>query len=140
MTLHRLLARSARSTLTGARWCGSTTARPMAAYPFQTEVQNGVEVDAQYPGTAVERLRNVLANVMALDNLDGDWREVRVALLNAGGLRADRSTSHGFTDDNHCDLTTMQADVSHNSNSDGAVVQISRRNMLGPHIQLASLP
>merc|ERR1719226_389458 len=34
----------------------------------------------------------------------------------------------------------MQADVTQNCNSDGAVAQISRRNQLGPHIQMASLP
>jgi len=104
-------------------------------------MQNGVEVDVDYPGTAVERLRSVLQNVALLKGkLDGPWPEVRSALLAAGGLKEDHSTSHAFNDDNHCDLTTMREDVSFNSNSKGAVAQISRQNVLGPHIRGASLP
>merc|ERR1711957_787439 len=61
-------------------------------------------------------------------------------LLAAGGLKEDRSTSHAFNDDNHCDLTTMVESVSFQSNADGKIAQISQRNQLGPHIQKASLP
>mmetsp|Transcript_112307 Transcript_112307/g.322864 ORF Transcript_112307/g.322864 Transcript_112307/m.322864 type:complete len:266 (+) Transcript_112307:69-866(+) len=120
----------------------ATTSPPSSGndYPYQTVMQNGVEVDPQYPGTAVERLRSVLARVRALGSLDGPWPEVRSQLLAAGGLKEDYSTSHAFNDDNHCDLTTMLPEVSYNSNSDGAVAQISRRNQLGPHISKASLP
>lgn len=109
-------------------------------YPFDVETQGGAQVDAAYPGTAVTRLATVLQNVKALDGLSGSWPEVRCLLLTAGGLKVDQSTSHGFNDDNHCDLTTMKGDVSSNSNADGAIAQISRRNFLGAHIQNASLP
>jgi len=109
-------------------------------YPFELEVKDGVEYDPVYPGTAVGRLRSVLQRVRNLENLDGAWPDVRRLLLAAGGLKEDFSTSHAFNDDNHCDLTTMVDGVSHNSNADGAVSVISRRNQLGPHIQKASLP
>jgi len=107
-------------------------------YPFETIMKDGLEIDTQYPGTAVDRLRSVLKRTRELGSLDGPWREVRSKLLAAGGLKEDYSTSHAFNDDNHCDLTTMRSDVSFNSNSDGAVTQISRRNQLGNHIQAAS--
>jgi len=109
-------------------------------YPFASAVQDGQEVDVQYPGTAVERLRSVLQRVQGIDDLNGPWPLVRSKLLWAGGLKEDYSTSHAFNDDNHCDLTTMAVQTSHNSNADGAVAMISRRNQLGPHIQAASLP
>lgn len=109
-------------------------------YPFDVEVKNGIEYDPKYPGTAVSRLRSVLKKVHELGSLDGDWADVRRLLLAAGGLKEDRSTSHAFNDDNHCDLTTMIGSVSHNSNADGAVAMISRGNQLGPHIAKASLP
>mmetsp|Transcript_69020 Transcript_69020/g.225035 ORF Transcript_69020/g.225035 Transcript_69020/m.225035 type:complete len:258 (-) Transcript_69020:87-860(-) len=112
----------------------------MADYPWQTTVQNGVVTDVLYPGTAVDRLRSVLGNVLALGSLDGPWTEVRRQLLAAGGLKDDRSTGHAFNDDNHCDLTTMRSEESFKQNEDGSVAQISRRNQLGPHIQAASLP
>jgi hypothetical protein len=108
-------------------------------YPFESVMQNGVEIDPKYPGTAVARLRSVLTRVHALPDLDAPWSHVRRLLLGAGGLKEDYSTSHAFNDDNHCDLTTMIGDVSHNSNADGAVAMISRRNLLGPHIEKASL-
>mmetsp|Transcript_56030 Transcript_56030/g.142602 ORF Transcript_56030/g.142602 Transcript_56030/m.142602 type:complete len:253 (+) Transcript_56030:2-760(+) len=118
---------------------GPGVCREGADYPFETIMKDGLEIDVQYPGTAVERLRSVLRRARELGSLDGPWREVRSQLLAAGGLKEDYSTSHAFNDDNHCDLTTMRSDVSFNSNADGAVAQISRRNQLGPHIQSASL-
>mmetsp|Transcript_70113 Transcript_70113/g.111281 ORF Transcript_70113/g.111281 Transcript_70113/m.111281 type:complete len:241 (+) Transcript_70113:48-770(+) len=108
-------------------------------YPFESVLKDGMEVDPKYPGTAVTRLRAVLKEVYSIDNLDGPWADVRRQLLAAGGLKEDYSTSHAFNDDNHCDLTTMVGEVSHNSNADGAVAMISRRNLLGPHIEKASL-
>merc|ERR1719210_2840753 len=130
----------------GAGWNSRPVVRTLCRmaysidYPFELEVKNGVEYDPVYPGTAVERLRGVLQRVRNLDNLDGAWPDVRSLLLAAGGLKEDYSTSHAFNDDNHCDLATMVDGVSHNSNADGAVAMISRRNQLGPHIQKASLP
>lgn len=111
------------------------------SYPFPTaEIDSGL-VDAKYPGTAVGRLTNVLERVKSLGDADlsADWNSVRAKLLWAGGLKEDRSTSHAFNDDNHCDLTTMRGAVSHESNASGAVAGISKRNLLGPHIEKASL-
>merc|ERR1711965_913550 len=115
-----------------------THAMPIHAYPYPMENDQ----DAAYPGTATERLKAVVDRVKSLSEaeLSGEWTGVRSKLLWCGGLREDMSTSHAFNDDNHCDLTTMREDVSTNSNSDGAVAQISRRNQLGPHIKNASLP
>merc|ERR1711990_613026 len=111
-------------------------------YPYPHRTEDGCLVDEAYPGTAVERLTNVLSRVDSLSEVDlsGDWADVRRKLLWAGGLKEQRSTSHAFNDDNHCDLTTMRATVSRNCNEDGAVRAISRRNQLGPHIAGASLP
>jgi hypothetical protein len=47
-------------------------------------------VDAKYPGTALERLRNVhlrVAELAQTNALNGPWDEVRGKLLWAGGLR-----------------------------------------------------
>jgi hypothetical protein len=47
-------------------------------------------VDAKYPGTALERLRNVhlrVAELAQTNALNGPWDEVRRKLLWAGGLR-----------------------------------------------------
>jgi hypothetical protein len=117
----------------------STATLDTSNYPFELAVKDGITYDPAYPGTAVVRLSSVLKRVNVLDGLDGPWEDVRRRLLTAGGLKDDMSTSHAFNDDNHCDLTTMVESVSFNSNADGTVAQISRRNLLGPHIQKASL-
>jgi len=109
-------------------------------YPFELAVKNGVQYDPVYPGTAVTRLSSVLKRVKELPSLDGPWVDVRRHLLAAGGLKEDRSTSHAFNDDNHCDLTAMDQAVAFEDNSNGAVARISRGNLLGPHIVKASLP
>ena len=106
-------------------------------------------VDAQYPGTAVQRLRSVHARVRSLnesDALRGDWEEVRRKLLWAGGLRdlphavpGQGYTGHSFNDWNHVDLTCMLGKVAHSEN-EGRVVGIAQRNQLGPGIEIASLP
>ena len=47
-------------------------------------------VDNEYPGTAVQRLQNVLKRVASLsceDDLSGDWDDVRRKILWAGGLK-----------------------------------------------------
>ena len=92
-----------------------------------------LEVDPVYPGTAVERMRNVhqrVRNAAEAKLFDGDWASVcRPALLWAGGLRDLRTaspgkgyTGHSFNDWNHCDLTTMRENVASNVN-DGRVSQ-----------------
>lgn len=107
-----------------------------------------LEVDPEYPGTAVERLRNVHSRVKSLEasELNGDWEDVRRNLLRAGGLRdlpdsrpGQGYTGHSFNDDNHCDLTTMLGDVAHNLHG-GEIRGIARGNRLGPGIEIASLP
>jgi hypothetical protein len=111
----------------------------LVEYPFESVMQNGIQLDPEYAGTAVKRLRSVLTQLQRLDMLDGPWGDVRRKLLLAGGLKEDYSTSHAFNDDNHCDLTTMIDKVSFQSNANGAVAQISRANQLGSHIKHASL-
>ena len=84
-----------------------------------------LEVDPEYPGTAVARLRSVHARIAALapGALDGDWPDVRRALLACGGLRdlprarpGEGCTAHSFNDWNHCDLTAMLDDVAASEN------------------------
>ncbi|KAJ1460164.1 hypothetical protein M885DRAFT_23596 [Pelagophyceae sp. CCMP2097] len=104
---------------------------------------------ALYPGTAVARLAAVTARASSLSRADlsGPWADVRRKLLWAGGLFDIEDaapgagyTGHAFNDYNHCDLTTMLGDVQDESNADGAIAQISRRNQLGPGIRVASDP
>jgi len=105
--------------------------------------------DAKYPGTAVERLAAVHGRVATLTTADLSeaWPEVRRKLLWAGGLRdledaapGQGYTGHAFNDYNHCDLTTMLGDVQDESNAGGTVAGISRQNLLGPGIRIASDP
>jgi len=118
-----------------------------ARYPHPNTLQvQGTPplVDTLYPGTAVERLIHVTDRIKSIPDdslVDRPWREIRERLLWAGGLKVDRSTSHAFNDDNHCDLTTMLADpaVVDRSNADGAIAAISRNNFLGDHIRRASV-
>lgn len=109
---------------------------------------NDSHVDLEYPGTAVERLRNVRARVASLkeEDLNGDWEEVRRRILWAGGLRdlpdaipGRGYTGHAFNDYNHVDLTTMNDETADNRN-DGEVKQIAIGNFLGDGIRIASLP
>ena len=74
------------------------------------------QVDSQYPGTALERLKGIHLRVKTLtsQDLSADWQEVRRQLLWAGGLRdlpdvppGQGCTKHSFNDDTHCDLTAM---------------------------------
>ena len=100
--------------------------------------------DALYPGTAVTRMLEARRRASALTHADlsGDWASVvRPKLLWAAGLKQTAETAHAFADDNHCDATCMLGDVSHNINDgDAPVAGIARHNLLGPHIERASLP
>jgi hypothetical protein len=107
-------------------------------------------VDADYPGTAVERLVNARQRVRELvvrDELsNAPWEDIRRKLLWAGGLRdlpdarpGQGYTGHCFNDWNHVDLTPIADDVSNNQN-EGHVPGIARGNLLGPGIRVASLP
>ncbi|GBG24981.1 Hypothetical Protein FCC1311_011982 [Hondaea fermentalgiana] len=106
------------------------------------------EMLKRYPGTAVERLRNVQERVRGLstETLQGDWPDVRRKLLWAGGLRDLENaqpgkgyTGHAFNDYNHVDLTTMRMDVA-DEEHDGRIPGIARGNPLGEGIRIASTP
>jgi len=107
-----------------------------------------MEVDPEYPGTAVARLRAVHARIAGLSPhaFDGPWKTVRQTLLWVGGLQdlpdsipGRGYTGHSFNDYNHVDLTTMNDETVQNQN-DGSVKQIAVGNQLGPGIRIASLP
>ena len=86
------------------------------------------------------------AQSLAPAETSGEWETVRGRILWAAGLRDIRDappgrgyTGHAFNDANHCDATTMLGDVSHSTN-DGSVKGIAKGNLLGPGIEIASLP
>ena len=106
-----------------------------------------IEIDPEYPGTAVARLKAVHNRVAQLtsSDLNGTWKDVREKLLWAGGLKdlpdavpGMGYTGHSFNDYNHVDLTTMNDETVFNTN-DGRVKQIAVGNNLGPGIQIASI-
>ena len=105
-------------------------------------------VDSEYPGTAVQRMLNIRERAKSLkpEQLNTNWEDARRSILWAGGLRDLNSavpgqgyTGHSFNDFNHCDLTAMAGDVSHNENQ-GKVDGIHFQNRLGKGIEIASLP
>lgn len=105
-------------------------------------------IDNEYPGTAVERMNNIRSAVRSLSvsALSSDWDETRVHILHAGGLKDLRQappgqgyTGHSFNDYNHCDLTAMAMEQSHNNN-EGKVHGIAHNNRLGVGIEAASIP
>ena len=104
-------------------------------------------IDLQYPGTAVTRMKNIRDRVKHLthDQLNSSWDDVRRNILWAGGLKdlpnnipGQGYTGHSFNDYNHCDLTAMRDDDAENEN-DGRVAGIHQSNKLGPGIKVASL-
>ena len=127
-----------RAALVG--FCGSLAARPAA---------HAAEIDVEYPGTAVERMRAARERATSLTatELSGDWASaVRPRILWAAGMRDLREaqpgegfTGHAFNDAIHVDATTMRQDASYNEN-DGGVKGIALGNQLGPGILAASLP
>lgn len=119
-----------------------------SSVPSATGDSAFLDIDPDYPGTAVQRLRSVHERVRSLtsEQLNGDWMDVRKNLLWAGGLRdiVDAPpgygyTGHSFNDFNHCDLTTMLEHVSYNEN-EGKVDGIHFSNQLGPGVKIASIP
>lgn len=112
-----------------------------------SSTDNDSFVDAEYPGTAVQRLRSVHARVATLSeqDLNNEWEDVRRKILWAGGLKdlptsrpGQGYTGHSFNDFNHVDLTTMNDQVSDNEN-DGQVKGIAIGNNLGNGIRIASI-
>lgn len=108
---------------------------------------SAMEIDSEYPGTAVERMRNIRERARGLteEELSGEWEEVRKRVLWASGLRDLKSarpgqgyTGHAFNDFNHCDATAMLIDEADNEN-EGRVDGIAFRNPLGDGIRIARL-
>jgi hypothetical protein len=97
--------------------------------------------DEKYPGTAVERMRNIHKRVKSLtyQQLNTSWDDVRRSILWAGGMRDVISVSHSFNDYNHCDLTAMTEEMIDNRNN-GRVDGIAYSNYLGELIKLVSMP
>jgi len=108
----------------------------------------GDEIDKEYPGTAVARMKACMARCRELtpEQLSADWEDVRRCILWAGGLKdlpnaqpGQGFTGHSFNDFNHCDLATMILDAADNNNQ-GKVAGIAYNNPLGNGIRVASLP
>ena len=106
-----------------------------------------IDIDSDYPGTAVQRLNAVHNRIKLLspDQFNDDWQIVRKLLLWAGGLKilpdakpGEGNTDHSFNDFNHCDLTTMLGNVVSNENN-GKLDEIEFKNQLGPGITIASI-
>ena len=109
---------------------------------------NNNNVDLQYPGTSVIRMKNIRKRVeqLTVDQLNGDWEDVRRNILWSGGLKdlpnavpGQGYTGHSFNDFNHCDLTAILGDDVNNNNN-GRVAGIAFNNHLGSGIKIASLP
>ena len=69
-----------------------------ASLALRGQSAHAAEVDPEYPGTAVERMRVARQRAASLSSqeLSGDWESaVRPRLLWAAGLRDDRSSSSG---------------------------------------------
>ena len=89
-------------------------------------------------GTAWERHSAAQAAARRVD-LDGPWSQVRQELVQACGLKVDRSTGHCFNDFNHVDCCTMAAGNTHRTNEESRVPGMHQINLLGPHIEAASV-
>lgn len=106
---------------------------------FGSDSVEVMEVDPEYPGTAVHRMNTIRQRVRSLtpEQLNGDWESVRRSLLWAGGLRdlphaipGQGYTGHSFNDFNHCDLTAMRDEVAE-AEHNGEIQGIAPRNPLG---------
>jgi hypothetical protein len=90
-------------------------------------------------GTAISRADAARERARALD-LNGPWSEVREAVVEACGLRVQRSTSHCFNDFNHVDCCAMASEATHSTNEQSKVRGMHSVNFLGSHIVDASIP
>ena len=120
-----------------------------ASLAFRGQSAHAAEVDPEYPGTAVERMRVARQRAASLSSqeLSGDWESaVRPRILWAAGLRDMKDvapgqgyTGHAFNDAIHVDATTMRSEDADNQN-DGRIEGIAVGNRLGAGIVAASLP
>ena len=64
----------------------------------------------KYRGTSEKRLLTIHQNLKSIPEkeLIDRWENIRIKLLNAGGLKNLPETQHIFNDFNHCDLTPMK--------------------------------
>jgi len=134
------------SSLGGARGQAAGVSTSINSSSAQQPVT--IDVDPDYPGTAVARMLAARARVSGLthEELNGQWPNVRRRILWAGGLKdltsaipGEGYTGHSFNDFNHVDLTCMLDDTSDNKN-DGSVKGIAVGNHLGPGVRIASMP
>lgn len=148
---------SRKTILPGAWFKTSIFAFPVAfilsshqpsSFFAKAAVAKAMEVDPEYPGTAVVRMNNIRDRVRSLteEQLNGDWESIRRNILWAGGMKDITNappglgyTGHSFNDFNHCDLTAMNSDDADNDN-EGRVEGIAFRNPLGKGIRIASMP
>jgi hypothetical protein len=89
-------------------------------------------------GTAWERHSAAQEAARQID-LDRPWSLVRDDLVQACGLKVQRSTGHCFNDFNHVDCCTMVGKHTHRTNEESRVVGMHSVNMLGPHIEEGSV-
>ena len=132
----RPLTRRAALLGLGASIATSGSQRPVFA----------LELDPDYPGTAVERMQAVRQRAASLtpSELSRDWSSfVRPRLLWAAGMRDVRDaapgqgyTGHAFNDAIHVDATAM---LDGDALNDGRVRGVAIGNRLGPGIVAASL-
>ena len=132
----RPLTRRAALLGLGASIATSGSQRPVFA----------LELDPDYPGTAVERMQAVRQRAASLtpSELSRDWSSfVRPRLLWAAGMRDVRDaapgqgyTGHAFNDAIHVDATAM---LDGDALNDGRVRGVAIGNRLGPGIAAASL-
>ena len=93
-----------------------------------------------YEGTSEKRLKTIHKNLKSIPekSLIDRWENIRIKLLNAGGLKILPETQHIFNDFNHCDLTPMKKSTFENKNND-KVEGIDTVNYLGNVIRKCSI-
>ena len=89
-------------------------------------------------GTAEQRAEEARQRARTVD-LNRPWPAVRDAIVEACGLRVQRSTSHCFDDFNHVDCCAMDTSRQHATNEQSKVVGMHQVNYLGSHIVDASI-
>lgn len=116
--------------------------------PLQDRILEQEEIDEEYPGTAVKRMKNIQERTrsMIFGQLNGNWAMIRQNLLWAEGLKDSKGlltcnekgyTGYSFNDFNHCDLTAMRDD-NENSIIDGHLPGIPFHSLLAAGIRIAS--
>jgi len=84
-------------------------------------------------GSATSRAAKARQEIKNVD-LNGNWNNVREAVVSACGLKVQRSTSHCFNDYNHVDCCTMASNTAQRTNEESKVVGMHPTNFLGSHI------